>query len=151
MHVCAKLPQSCLTLWDSMDCNPPSCPIHGILQARVLEWVAMSSSSGSSQARDQTCVSCGFCIAGRFFTSEPQGKPWLHVRKYFGYVGLNNILISSVNSKIFNITCEIWIIFLINNADLECTALLIQSYRKKINNFSVTIKEHFLLQGREEN
>ena len=149
MH--AKSLQSCLTLCDPVDYSPPGSSVHGILQARILEWVAMSSSRGSSWLRDQTCVSCGFCIAGRFFTSEPQGKPWLHVRKYFGYVGLNNILISSVNSKIFNITCEIWIIFLINNADLECTALLIQSYRKKINNFSVTIKEHFLLQGREEN
>ena len=149
MH--AKSLQSCLTLCDPVDYSPPGSSVHGILQARILEWVAMSSSRGSSWLRDQTCVSCGFCIAGRFFTSEPQGKPWLHVRKYFGYVGLNNILISSVNSKIFNITCEIWIIFLINNADLECTALLIQSYRKKINNFSVIIKEHFLLQGREEN
>ena len=33
--------QSCLTLYDSMDCNPPDSSIHGILQARVLEWVAM--------------------------------------------------------------------------------------------------------------
>ena len=76
MHVCAKLPQSCLTLWDSMDCNPPSCPIHGILQARVLEWVAMSSSSGSSQARDQTHISCIVpYTAGGFFTTEPLRKP----------------------------------------------------------------------------
>ena len=43
----------------------------GILQARVLEWVALFSSRGSSQARDQTRVSC---IAGRFFTTEPLGK-----------------------------------------------------------------------------
>ena len=48
-----------------MGCSPPGSSVHGILQARVLEWVAMSSSRGSSQPRDQTQVSH---IAGRFFT-----------------------------------------------------------------------------------
>ena len=48
-----------------MDCSPPGSSIHGILQARILEWVTMPSSKGSSQPRDQTCVSC---IAGGFFT-----------------------------------------------------------------------------------
>ena len=43
-----------------------------ILQARILEWVAMASSRGSSQPREQTWVSC--CIAGGFFTSEPPDK-----------------------------------------------------------------------------
>ena len=47
----------------------------GILQARILEWVAMPSSRGSSQSRDRTCVSCGSCNAGEFFTTEPLGKP----------------------------------------------------------------------------
>ena len=45
--------------------NPPGSSVHGILQARILEWVAILFSSGSSQPRDQTPVSC---IAGRFFT-----------------------------------------------------------------------------------
>ena len=44
----------------------------GILQARILEWVAMPSSRGSSQPRDGIQVSC---IAGRFFTNEPAGNP----------------------------------------------------------------------------
>ena len=47
----------------------------GIFQARILEWVAMPSSRGSSPPRDQTYVSCGSCIAGRFFTTEPPGNP----------------------------------------------------------------------------
>ena len=47
----------------------------GILQARKLEWVAISSSRGSSQPRDQTHVFCSSCISGRFFTTEPLGKP----------------------------------------------------------------------------
>ena len=62
MCVCTKLFQSCLTL---CDCSPPGRSVQGILQARILEWVAMPSSRGSSWPRDQTQVSC---IASRFFT-----------------------------------------------------------------------------------
>ena len=53
--------------------------IHGILQVRVLEWVAISSSRGSSPPRDWTGIPCVSCIAGRFFTTEPSWKP-LEVR-----------------------------------------------------------------------
>ena len=48
---------SYLTLCDPMDCSPPGSSVHGILQARILEWVAISSSRGSSWPRDQTHVS----------------------------------------------------------------------------------------------
>ena len=61
--------QLCLTLCDPMDCSPPGSSVHGILQARILEWVAISSSRGSSQPRDQTCFSSGF------FITEPAWKP----------------------------------------------------------------------------
>ena len=57
--------QSCLALCDPVDCSPPGSSVMGILQARILEWVAMLFSGGSSQPRDQTQVSC---IVGRFFT-----------------------------------------------------------------------------------
>ena len=53
--ICA---QSCPTLWDSMDCSLPGSSFHGISQARVLEWVAISFSRGSSLPRDQTHISC---------------------------------------------------------------------------------------------
>ena len=66
-HVCSM----CLTLWDPMDCSPPGSSVRGILQARILECVAVCSSRGSSQPRGQTCVSC---IAGRFFTTAAPGK-----------------------------------------------------------------------------
>ena len=56
--------QSCPTLWDPMDCSPPGFSVHGILQARILEWVAIPFSRGSSWPRDWTRVSQ---IAGRFF------------------------------------------------------------------------------------
>ena len=49
--------QSCLTLCDPMDCSPPGCSVRGILQARILEWVVMPSSRGSSWSRDLTHVS----------------------------------------------------------------------------------------------
>ena len=75
MCVCAKLPQSCLTLRNSMDCIPPGSSVRGIFPARILKWVAISSPRGSSQPRDQTHVSCVSCTEGRFFISEPPGKP----------------------------------------------------------------------------
>ena len=63
-----KITQLCLTL-----CNPMDCTVHGILQARILEWVAVPFSRGSSQPRDQTQVSQ---IGGGFFIpTEPSGKP----------------------------------------------------------------------------
>ena len=58
----AKLLQSCLTPWDPMDCSPPGYSVHRILQARILEWVAMPCSRGSSQPRDQIHVSYVSCI-----------------------------------------------------------------------------------------
>ena len=68
-----------LTLWDPMDCSLPGSSVHRILQARILEWVAILFSRGSSQPRDQTQVSH---IAGRFFTTEPLGKPKATILQY---------------------------------------------------------------------
>ena len=63
--VCAKLLHSCLTLCDPVEDSPPGSSIHGILQARILEWVAMPSSRGSSRPRDRTHISYIFCIGRR--------------------------------------------------------------------------------------
>ena len=54
----AKSLQSCPTLCDPMDCSPPDSSVQGILQVRILEWVAISSSRGSSRPRDWTGISC---------------------------------------------------------------------------------------------
>ena len=59
-----EVAQSCPALCDPMDCSPPGSSIHGVFQARIREWVAISFSRGSSQPRDQTWVSR---IAGRHF------------------------------------------------------------------------------------
>ena len=58
----AKSPQLCPTLCDPMDCSPPGSSVHGILQARILEWAAMPSSRESSRPRDGTCVPYVSCI-----------------------------------------------------------------------------------------
>ena len=64
--------QLCPTLCNPVDCSPPGSSVHGVSQARILEWVAISFSRGSSLPRDQSWV---FCIASRFFITEPPGKP----------------------------------------------------------------------------
>ena len=54
--------QSCTTLCDPMDFSPPGSSVHGLLQAKILQWIGISFFRGSSRPRGQTC------IAGRFFT-----------------------------------------------------------------------------------
>ena len=73
--VCVLVAQSCPTLCDPTDCSPPGSFIHGIFQARIVEWVAISFSRRSSQPRDRALVSH---ISGRLFiiwaTREAQGQ-----------------------------------------------------------------------------
>ena len=68
----AKLRQSCPTLCDPRDGSPPGSRVPGILQARILEWVAMPSSKRSSRLRIELEPPA---LAGRFFTIEPPGSP----------------------------------------------------------------------------
>ena len=72
MHVCVLVTQSCLTLWDSMDCSPPGSSIHGILQARILEWLAIPSSRGSSPPGIEPGP---LALQVDSLPSEPQGMP----------------------------------------------------------------------------
>ena len=76
---------SCVQLFcDPMDCSLPGSSVYGIPQAKILEWVAISSSRGSSQPRDQIHVSWGSCIVGGFSSAEPPGNPqgiWLSYMK----------------------------------------------------------------------
>ena len=66
-YVCVKLLQSCPSLWDPVDCSLPSSFVHGILQARILEWVAMPSSkgpiTGMLQARTLEWIAISFSNA----------------------------------------------------------------------------------------
>ena len=69
----SEVAQSCPTLCDPMDCSLSGSSVHGIFQARVLQWIAISFSRGSSRPRNQTQVSC---IAGRCFTVWAAREAW---------------------------------------------------------------------------
>ena len=80
----SEVAQSCSTLCDPMDCSLPGYPVHGIFQAIVLEWIAISFSRGSSQPRDPTQVSC---IAGGFLTSWTMREATLVYPSYSATMG----------------------------------------------------------------
>ena len=73
MRVCS-IAQSCPTVCNPMDYSLPGSSVHGIFQARILEWVAISFSRGSSQPRDGTHVSCISCSGRQILTTAPPGK-----------------------------------------------------------------------------
>ena len=81
--------QSCPTLWDPTDCSPPGSSAHGILQERILEWVAMPFSRGSSQPRGWTWDSS---IAGIFFTIWSIGKSSSSTKHWFSFFYYANCL-----------------------------------------------------------
>ena len=64
--MCVLVAQLCLTLWDPMDCSPPGSSVHGIVQARILEWVAILLLLGTFLT--QGIKPRSFALAGRFFT-----------------------------------------------------------------------------------
>ena len=74
---------ACMTLCNPMDYSLPGSSIHGILQARILEWDAMPSSRGSSWLRDQTWVSWGSYIAGGVFTHDTQKWKTYYLNQQF--------------------------------------------------------------------
>ena len=92
--------QSCLSFWDTMDCSPPGSSVRGILQARIVDWVAMPSSRGSSQPRDQTQVSC---TASRFFTNWATGEVPFNLNYLLKILYLNMITLGLIAS-----TYEFW-------------------------------------------
>ena len=113
----AKSLQSCPTLCNPMDCSLPGFSVHGILQARILESVAMHFSRESSWPRDWTCFSCVFCIASGFFTTEPQGK--FIINKF--YPSLTSLL------KLLYWPWEIWI--------TSCKIYYLSKPAKHVNSF----------------
>ena len=75
MHCASSTAWLCVTLCDSMDWSTPGSPVHGILQGRILEWVAIHFSRGSSRPRNRTRVSCEPALQVDSFDTEPLGKP----------------------------------------------------------------------------
>ena len=98
--LCTWHPQSlqlCPAVCDLTDCSsPPGSSVHGIFQARVLEWVAIPFSRGSSRPRDWTHVSWVSCIAGRILTTEPLGKSFSCAYWPFIYLIWSNICSESL-------------------------------------------------------
>ena len=77
--VCA-VAQSCLTLCNPMDCSPQGVSVHGVFQTRILEWVAISFSRGSSPTLGSKLhLLHPSCIASGFFTTVPWGKSLLEI------------------------------------------------------------------------
>ena len=95
MH--AQSLQLCLTFCDAVDCSPPISAVHGILQARILEWVVMPSSRKSSWPRDGTYVACVSCTVGGSLLLSHWGSPiigyyllsiWPHWFLFYSYYNL---------------------------------------------------------------
>jgi len=70
LHVPANSLQSCSTLCDPMDCSPPGSSVHGILQARILEWAAISSCKRIFLTQGLNAILMSPALAGKFFTTS---------------------------------------------------------------------------------
>ena len=68
--MCAKSVQSCLTLGNTMDCSLPGSSVHGMLKARILEWVAISSSRRPTQPREQTLSFMSPALTDKYLTTS---------------------------------------------------------------------------------
>ena len=133
----------CPTLCNPMDCSPPGSSVHGILQARILEWVAIPFSwvaipfsRGSSQPRDQTRVSC---VAGRFFTIWATREAWREDREEIKAITLCGQGVQDPGKRHFHHPFS-----LINPLNkVQCTEVANPSWLWKIRE---TLRLHFLPQ-----
>ena len=105
--------KSCPTLCISMDCSPPGSSVHRISLARLLEWVAISFSRGSSWPRDWTCVSCIGRRFGNSLLPSHQGSP-AHILLLFLLLSVRKIElhVSIPNSKVTSLKYTLLLIFL---------------------------------------
>ena len=115
----SEVAQSCPTLCDSVDCGPPGSSVHGILQGRILEWVTISFSRGSSRPRDWTCIggrrfnlwlksrevtgpysqSCDFSSTHVWIWELDHKEGWAPKNWCFRTVGLEKTLENPLNCK----------------------------------------------------
>ena len=100
--------QSCLTLYNPKDCSPPNSLVQGIIEARILEWVAIISSGGSSWPREWTLISCVSCIDGGFFTVWAIGKP-IHTHSVWIFMGFGCSCLSCFVISELKIKKQIWV------------------------------------------
>ena len=123
--------QSCPTLYDPMKCSLPGSSVHGILQARILERVAILFSRGSSHPRDRTQVSC---TAGRFFTvwATREAQLALHQKLF----PLQDLLFKTSSASLFptRLTPELY-----NNYSFNPHTPLIHTEQLIVNTFSSSV------------
>ena len=124
----AKLFQSCPSLCDTMDCSPQGSSVHGILQARILEWVAMPSSRGSSLPRHWTRLLCALHWQAGSLPLVPPGKP--ESRYHFCLIHLSESLAQTFTHK-----------YLVINKKSFSTDRCQLSYRMS-SNFVLSICQH---------
>ena len=105
MCVRAKLLQSCCTLCYLADCSPPGSSVHGILQTRILEWVAMSSSRGSSRPRDRTLGHWGSHLLPWQADSLPLAPPGKPQRGIILGFSLNFLMLWYRALCLFSLSC----------------------------------------------
>ena len=111
-------------------CNPmdhslAGFSVHGILQARILEWVAMPSSRGSSRLRDRTQGSS--CIAGRFFTSGPPGEALtelIHVVFWYWFDFVFHLWLSDSSGVYSDMWCKVWVQFYLFHLATTCLNII---------------------------
>ena len=100
VFLCLCYAQLCPTLCDTMDCSPPGPSVHGISQARILEGVTISFSTGSSWPRDWTWISCVSYITDTIFLTECNFQ--LQIYSIYKYDTIN------FNKGILDLCSSIW-------------------------------------------
>ena len=106
INACCLITQLCPTLWGSMDYSRPGSFVHGILQARVPEWVAFFFLRGSSQPRDQTASLVSPALAGRFFTTS---ATWEALKLWYTYNICMYQIITLYTLNLHNIICQLYL------------------------------------------
>ena len=124
----SEIAQSCPTLCNPVDCSPPGSTVHWILQARILEWVAISFSRVSSWPRDQTHISCVSCIAVWFWLETLQVTlEWMIITKgHFSFMILKLFSLKGISKRV---CCTVTIMYAKSYLGLEvCSAWCYFSY-----------------------
>ena len=117
------------TLCNPVDCSPPDSSVHGISQARILEWVAISFSRRDSWSRDQTHASC---LAGVFFTIEPPSLPIYYCICPFNFI--TYVYFNIWLSFFIIFECSLLLKFIINFAKLNLYKLYNMTIFKNLEN-----------------
>ena len=99
VHAACSVAQSYPTLCGPMDCSPPGSSVHGIRQARMLVWVAMPSSRGSSQPRGRTCISFISCIGRQVLITRATWETQLLYPRYYILIALSPYLCTKLKRE----------------------------------------------------